>query len=312
MKIRILVAFVGIAGSLAVTAEAQQKDTANYQLRQRLEALGQNYDEALENGDAIALASTFVEDAVLVTETGPVYGREAIHKYYTDLFHKVHFNDWITATDQYSPHAIGTAGNEVWETGKWSGTIQGQNFGPVRLKGYISSIAVCVNDVWKKRMQMSIVARNNQVGLDTSIAVPTVAQQKDRLDPQILEQLAALSEKIHEAFNNGDAAALALTFTEDAVLVTDTGPVYGQEAIEKYYLDLFKQVHFSNQTANLDQYSPHIIGAAGNEVWSTGQWSTAIQFNGGSPIKLKGYWSSILLREGDIWKRRMQILTVTP
>jgi ketosteroid isomerase-like protein len=307
MKIRILVAFVGIAGSLAVTAEAQQKDTANYQLRQRLEALGQNYDEALENGDAIALASTFVEDAVLVTETGPVYGRDAIHKYYTDLFHKVHFKDWITATDQYSPHAIGTAGNEVWETGKWSGTIQGQNFGPVRLKGYISSIAVCVNDVWKKRMQISIVARNNQVGLDTSIAVPTVAQQKDRLDPQILEQLAALSEKIHEAFNNGDAAALALTFTEDAVLVTDTGPVYGQEAIEKYYLDLFEQVHFSNQTANLDQYSPHIIGAAGNEVWST-----AIQVNGGSPIKLKGYWSSILLREGDIWKRRMQILTVTP
>jgi hypothetical protein len=115
MKIRILVAFVGIAGSLAVTAEAQQKDTANYQLRQRLEALGQNYDEAL---------------AVLVTETGPAYGREAIHKYYTDLFHKVHFNDWITATDQYSPHAIGTAGNEVWETGKWSGTIQGQTSVP--------------------------------------------------------------------------------------------------------------------------------------------------------------------------------------
>jgi tRNA/tmRNA/rRNA uracil-C5-methylase (TrmA/RlmC/RlmD family) len=119
----------------------------------------------------------------------------------------------------------------------------GSNFGPVRLKGYISSIAVCVNDVWKKRMQMSIVARNNQVGLDTSIAVPTVAQQKDRLDPQILQQLAALSEKIHEAFNNGDAAALALTFTEDAVLVTDTGPVYGQEAIEKY---LFRPVQASS------------------------------------------------------------------
>ena len=137
-------------------------------------------------------------------------------------------------------------------------------------------------------------------------------EQTNMPDPQLREQLDAKSKKFDEACDNNDAAAVAACFTEDAVLVNDTGPVYGQEAIEKYYLDLFEQVHFSNQTANLDQYSPHIIGAAGNEVWSTGQWSTAIQVNGGSPIKLKGYWSSILLREGDIWKRRMQILTVTP
>jgi hypothetical protein len=68
MKIRILVALVGIAASLAVTAYAQQKDAANVQLRQRLDALGQSYDEAFENGDATALAATFAEDAVLVTE----------------------------------------------------------------------------------------------------------------------------------------------------------------------------------------------------------------------------------------------------
>jgi ketosteroid isomerase-like protein len=312
MQIRILVAMVGIAGILVVTAHAQQVDAMHSQLRQRLDALGQTYDEACENGDATALAATFVDDAVLVTERGPVYGREAIEKYYTAVFQKVHFHDWITTTDQYSPHALGAAGDEVWETGKWSGTVQGQNFGPVRIKGYVSSIAVCVNDVWKKRMLMSVVARNNQLGMDTSIAVPTTAQQKDRPDPQILEQLAALSEKIHEAFDNGDAAALALTYTEDAVLVTDTGPVYGREAIEKYYLNLFNQVHFSNQTANLDQFSPHSIGAAGNEVWSNGGWSTTIEVNGGGSKNLKGYWSSIVFREGDIWKRRMQILNVTP
>src|SRR5580704_15159535 len=141
MKMRILVALVGIAASLAVTAYAQQKDAAKDQLVQGLDALGENYDEAFDNGDATALAATFVEDAVVVTETGPLYGREAIEKYYTDLFGKVHFRDWITTTDQYSPHPIGTAGNEVWETGKWIGTIQGQNFGPVRSKGYVSSIA---------------------------------------------------------------------------------------------------------------------------------------------------------------------------
>jgi uncharacterized protein (TIGR02246 family) len=41
--------------------------------------------------------------------------------------------------------------------------------------------------------------------------------------------------------NNGDAAAVAACFTEDAVLVTDTGPIYGREAIEKYHADQFKQ-----------------------------------------------------------------------
>jgi ketosteroid isomerase-like protein len=73
-------------------------------------------------------------------------------------------------------------------------------------------------------------------------AVPAFAQQKDRVDPRIIEQHAALDQKYDEAFNYGDAIALAATFTEDAVLVNDTGPVYGREAIGKYYAELFKQV----------------------------------------------------------------------
>jgi ketosteroid isomerase-like protein len=72
------------------------------------------------------------------------------------------------------------------------------------------------------------------VGLAISFALPIFAQQKGTADPQIIDQLNALSKKTNEAFNNGDAAALAATFTEDAVLVNDTGPVYGREAIEKY------------------------------------------------------------------------------
>jgi hypothetical protein len=90
------------------------------------------------------------------------------------------------------------------------------------------------------------VARNYQVGLAITLAVPGFAQQKETVDPDILEQLAALGKKIHEAWSKNDAAALAATYTEDAVLVHDTGPVYGREAIEKHYADLFKQVHFSN------------------------------------------------------------------
>jgi ketosteroid isomerase-like protein len=308
MNIRLVVALVGLAIGLAVPTFAQQKDAADPLIRQQLDALGQKYDEAFNNGDAVALAALYTEDGIEVTNTGPVYGREAIEKYYADLFQKFHFRNHVTKADQNSPHVIDTAGNEDWSNGECSTSIQRRNFGPIYSKGYVSSITVREGDVWKKRMQMS----NNQVGLAISFAVPALAQQKDTVDPQIIEQLNVLGKKFDEAWKNNDAAALAALYTEDAVLLTDIGPFYGREAIEKYYANLFKQFHFSNHISKRDQYSPHIIGTAGNEAWSNGEWSQTYQVNGGRPIQLKGYWSNIQVREGDAWKTRMTMSNVTP
>ena len=150
------------------------------------------------------------------------------------------------------------------------------------------------------------------VGLAIGFAVPAFAQQKDTVDPQIIEQLNALTKKFIEAVDNNDAAAVAALFTEDAVFVTDTGPVYGRDAVEKYWADLFKQLHVSNHVSKDDQYSPHIIGTAGNEVWRNAQWSSTLQGQSGGPIQLKGYWSAIEVREGDAWKHRMLTVNVTP
>ncbi len=97
-------------------------------------------------------------------------------------------------------------------------------------------------------------------------------------DPQLRQQLDALLRKFDEAFNNNDPAALAALFTEDAVEVTDTGPIYGREAIEKHYADLFQKVHFSNHVAKDDQVSPHAIG---NVLWCNGAWSVTYQIKGG-------------------------------
>jgi uncharacterized protein (TIGR02246 family) len=55
------------------------------------------------------------------------------------------------------------------------------------------------------------------------------------------------------ASDNNDAAAVASLFTEDAVLVTDSGPVYGRDAIEKYYTAVFKKFHFRNHVTKADQ-----------------------------------------------------------
>jgi ketosteroid isomerase-like protein len=150
------------------------------------------------------------------------------------------------------------------------------------------------------------------VWLAISFALPTFAQQKTTVDPQTAEQLTALSKKTDEANNTGDAAALAALYTEDAVLLTNTGPIYGREAIEKHYADLFQNVHFSKHLDKRDQSSPHIIGTTGKEAWSDGQWSLTYQVKGGDPVELTGYWLEIYSREGYTWKKRVDAWNVTP
>ena len=61
------------------------------------------------------------------------------------------------------------------------------------------------------------------LGSVIGFVVPTVARQKETLNPQIVEQLNALRDKSNEAFENGDAAALAALYTDDAVEMTNEG-----------------------------------------------------------------------------------------
>jgi hypothetical protein len=60
-----------------------------------------------------------------------------------------------------------------------------------------------------------------------------------------------------------------------------------------------------------DANSPHMIGMAGDEVWSTGKYSRTIRSRNGEVIQLKGYWSTIDVREGDAWKARMMTYNIT-
>ena len=133
------------------------------------------------------------------------------------------------------------------------------------------------------------------VGLAIGFASPTFAQQTSTPDPQLRQALLALAKKFEEAWNNNDAAALAALFTEDAVLVNDSGPVNGREAIKKYYTDLFQNVHFSNNVTTYDPNSPHILGTDSNEMWENGEWRMTWQVKGGDPVQGKGYHASIAL-----------------
>jgi ketosteroid isomerase-like protein len=61
------------------------------------------------------------------------------------------------------------------------------------------------------------------LGLAMSFALPSFAQQTTA-DPQLREQLLTLAKKFEDAWNNNDAVALSTLFTEDAVLIEDSGP----------------------------------------------------------------------------------------
>jgi ketosteroid isomerase-like protein len=172
--------------------------------------------------------------------------------------------------------------------------------------------SVATNNLKSPGETMKIRSVVALAGLAISFVLPVLAQEKDSVDPKTAEQLKALSKKTDEANNNNDAAALAALYTEDAVLVTDTGPIYGRESIEKHYADVFQKMHFSQHLDKADQNSPHIIGTAGNEAWSNGGWTLTIKGENWGPKEFKGNWVEIYRREGDTWKKRLDMWNVTP
>ena len=150
-------------------------------------------------------------------------------------------------------------------------------------------------------------------GLASGFVLPTFAQQKDTLDLRIVQQrdllgipdalaiFGELSGKLDDAYNNKDAEAAAALFTEDAVLVTPDGMVFGRHAIEKRYAVTFQRWPITDFLSRRDRLG---LNAIDNAVWSVGEWWGTLQSQTG-PVFAWGYWSTIYVREGDAWKMRM-------
>jgi len=141
------------------------------------------------------------------------------------------------------------------------------------------------------------------VGLAIGFALPTFAQQKETVDPQLIQKLhdTIISKKYNDAINNHDAAAIAALFTEDAIFVTDTvGPIYGRQAIEKFYADDFKGWQPKNHTSTTDPHSALMLGP--DNLTRAGVWGETGKGKNGEDVPIKGYWSEIDTREGDAWK----------
>jgi hypothetical protein len=88
MRVLLTLSVFGIG--LFVPALAQQKDTAASPLAQQLEASGKTSDEGFNKGDAAAIAALITQDAILLLEDDPVYGKPAIEKWLEGVFRNVH------------------------------------------------------------------------------------------------------------------------------------------------------------------------------------------------------------------------------
>jgi uncharacterized protein (TIGR02246 family) len=162
MKRCFLLALAGWAISSALPAYAQQKDAADQRTTEKILALCKAIDEAVNNNDPAARAAPFTRDAVMVTPDGPpIIGRQAIQKWFTDLYHWWHPKNHIEHTEGTAVHLIGTAGNELWATGEWSETGQGKNGEPIPIKGYWACIYVREGDDWKIRLSAGNVTSDS-------------------------------------------------------------------------------------------------------------------------------------------------------
>jgi Domain of unknown function (DUF4440) len=99
MKVRLLT-LAGLAIGFASPAFAQEKAAtpaapnpfqalpANPSLVQQVEAINLKFDEACNKHDREALETLFTANAIHISPDGRFIGRDAIGKYYGDLFHR--------------------------------------------------------------------------------------------------------------------------------------------------------------------------------------------------------------------------------
>jgi ketosteroid isomerase-like protein len=157
MKIPLAVALAGLAIVFAVPAFTQEKEEVNPfpfraiaaspQLVQQLEAINLKFDEACNKHDATAVGALYIAKAVQVTPVGTFSGREAIEKYFTDLWAR--FNDSDRVTKMSYVYAFA---GDLCAIGGYSlimGWGSRQHTG-----GYLVNVYTRVGDTWKIRASM--------------------------------------------------------------------------------------------------------------------------------------------------------------
>jgi ketosteroid isomerase-like protein len=145
---------------------------------------------------------------------------------------------------------------------------------------------------------MRLVVAIAIVGLAMSFGLPSIAQDKNTVDPQVRQQIEAVSMKFQEPYNNRDIAAIAALQTQDAVeLRSWQGLTSGREAIVRRFAadfgaNLGKMV---NTTTGLYPIGNAICQIANSQI---GEW--------------KAQTVTIYVLDGGTWKNSMTYVNNMP
>lgn len=154
MKIRLLLALVGLAIRFTVPAFAQEKAAspavpnpfqpipAGPALVQKLEAINEEFDEAFNRHDASAVAAFYTANAILSSPLGVASGLPEIEKYFTNLFER--FSPTDRSTKMNYVYAFG---GDLVAMGGWTVTITGHQ----QAGGYLVNVYTPVHGTWKIR-----------------------------------------------------------------------------------------------------------------------------------------------------------------
>ena len=138
------------------------------------------------------------------------------------------------------------------------------------------------------------------VALTIGFAVPSIAQDKNTVDPEVYQQIEAVLTKFDEAYNRNDAAAVAALYTQDAVRLlsweSESGLASGQQAIGKKFA-----VEFASSPSN-ESHKLLQVYALGSEICAMTEWNIP-------PFSNKKAGVRIYVRDADTWKVRVDYVT---
>jgi uncharacterized protein (TIGR02246 family) len=145
VKIRLLLALVGLAIGFSLPASAQQKDAVDPKREQQIRALMTKWDDAFNRSDSGGLGALYTDDAVKVTVHGTFRGREAIAKDFAEHdFGRYQSKNYVRKVDR-----IIAVGNDVRVTGKWKCAFHDTDGKDKHIDGHYSWILVRRGDSWK-------------------------------------------------------------------------------------------------------------------------------------------------------------------
>jgi ketosteroid isomerase-like protein len=133
--------------------------------------------------------------------------------------------------------------------------------------------------------------------LAIGVAVPTLAEEQNSVDPEVRQQIEAVTKRREEAYNKHDAAAYARFYTQDAIDVwtwEPQGAAVGLPAIVKRY-----EAEFASYPAP-QSFKVLRIYPIGDEI------SAVMEYK--HHMHAKGHALVIYVRDADDWKVRLSYI----